>query len=209
MASQSELRQRARSPVEAPSNTAGIAAARGAAALGGQRYGDSRGSLLGAVGTAQQAAMGQGPSQARAMIGQAAQQGVVNQLGMAAQARGPTLAAQQRQAAGIGAAAQMGQQQQLANLAAQEQIAARGQYLQGAQGLAGMDLQSMLAANQLQQGALSQEQQLQLQAMLASRGMDIQQLQQGRQFGMGLAGMIGNTAAQIGAGGAIPGGVLG
>jgi hypothetical protein len=114
-----------------------------------------------ATGLAQQAAMGNAPSQAQIQMQQGNDQAIKSQMAMAASARG---GARGQAAAQMGAQQQGAQMQQanvgnMANLRAQEMAQARSQF-------------SNAAAQQRQQGA--QEQQFQTQSELQQRGMNVQ-----------------------------------
>src|SRR5688572_428014 len=121
---------------------------------------------------------------------------------MAAQSRGGNLGAQARQAQGAGAAAQMGNAQQMATLRAQEVDAARA-------GLAGLSTSYTQGGLSQEANALGLQGQQAGQSLAAStqwglgqRGLDLEQLQGNRGFGLGvmggLTGAVG-TGAGIGA----------
>lgn len=152
-----------------------------------QNYGQDRGAQLGALNAYGQAMTGNAPSLAQAQLMAGRQQGVVDQLGMAAQARGGSLAAQQRQAQGIGAAGAMGLERDMAMQRAAEIEAARAGYAQQANTMAGMS-----------GGAMGQNADLAAQWGLGQRGMDLQALNQRQQFGLGIADRV--IGAGLGAG---------
>lgn len=111
-----------------------------------------------AQGTALAAYAPGGPSAAMMQQQAGQQQNIVDQMGMAANAQGGSLASQSRQVAGIGAAGGMAMIRDAAMLAAQEEDARRAGYAQQANTMAGMS-----------GGFLGQNASL----GLANRGMDI------------------------------------
>jgi hypothetical protein len=123
-------------------------------------------------------------------------------MGMAAQARGGSLAAQQRQAAAGSVAGQMANQQQMGQLRAQEQLAAEQAYAQQANQLG----QQAMAQQQFAQGALNQTTGMMYggenQMNMANRQASIQQMQNQRQFGVNMTnagvGAIGEVTKAAG-----------
>lgn len=138
-----------------------------------------------------------GPSAAQLQAGQMQQQNLVNQMGMAAQAQGGSMASQQRAGAAMGAASGMAGITQQAQLQAQEQQAAQQALAQqanvmGAQSQAGLQFGAgqNMAASQFVQSQGQQAGQFQQQ-------QDFTELQAQRERNMQLAQM-GLGAAQSG-----------
>lgn len=124
----------------------------------------TRGSQMGALNLQQQAAMGNAPSAAQNMAQSQIDNGINSQMAMAASARGGPLAvaSAQRQAAMQGAMSQQQGVAQIGALRAQEMSDARGQYMQGASGIRGQDLQNtqMMGNFGMQQQGLNNQNQL-------------------------------------------------
>jgi hypothetical protein len=178
-----------------------MGAFQGAADQGGSALAGARGAQGQAMGLLGAAARGEGPSVAQTMLGQQNAQNVATQQAMAAQGGGGNLAAQQRQAAGVGAAGAMAGQQQLATLRAGEMAAAQNAFAGQANTMADQGLQQQMGALGLQGAAAGQQLAAGTQWGLGQRGMDLQQLQGNRDFGLGIAqgiAGIGSSAAQIG-----------
>jgi hypothetical protein len=138
----------------------------GAAASAGDMS-RAQGSQRAALGMYQDAAMGQGPSQAQALMQSQGDQNMAQQMQMAAMQRGGNLGGQARSAVAGGLAAQNQTQNNLGAMAAQEQQA-------GMAGYAGMGTQ--MAGQAQQQQAMLQQQQM------ALMGMHTQNDQFGRQL---------------------------
>ncbi len=129
-------------------------------------------------------AAGEAPSLAQAQLEQAQQQNLTTQLGLASQARGGSLAAQQRQASAMGSAAATGTAQQMAQLRAAEQAQAEQAYMTQANQLAQQQMnREMLAQQQLQQ-MYGQMYAGGTQAAIAGRQQDIDAQLGRRQVGM-------------------------
>lgn len=173
---QNALRERANAPMGDAPQIGGA----------GANFEQDRASQMQAMGMLQQAAAGNAPSAAQAQLAAANQQNVTNQLGMAAQARGGTLGAQQRQAAGMGAAGQMATANQVAMMRAEEMAQARNAMAQQANAMAGMS-----------GGMLGQNAGLQAQWGMGGRGMDLQALQANRGFGLGVADKVMGAGAGL------------
>lgn len=192
-----DLRRRANSPGTMPVYGGMMDATRQAGIAGGLQQ-RGMGAAYDSLGMARQQAMGQGPSLAQAQLGQAQQANLVSQMGMAAQARGTGLASQQRQVGAMGAATGMATARDAAQLRMQEMQQARDAYAQQAQGLAGMGLSANQAAQAQLQNAYGTVYGGQMDWALQQRAMDMQALQNRRQFGMqiasGIAGGMGETA---------------
>lgn len=133
----------------------------------------AQGQALGAYG---QAVSGNAPSVAEAQARAGAAQSVVNQLGLTAMGSGGSLAAQQRQAAGMGAAGSMAANRDAAMLRASEIDAARAGLANQANAMAGM------SAAQLGQNA-----DLTAQWDLGQRELNLQAQQQRKQNQLGWA----------------------
>lgn len=163
----------------------------GEAAAGGmEAMNAARGQQNEALGLMRGAAMGQAPSEAEAMMAAANQQNVVNQMGMAAQGRGGNLAGQARQASAMGAASAMGTANQAAALRAQEMAAARNAYGSMSSGMADQGMQQYM-------GSMG----MSADYGLGQRGLDLQQRQGNRDFGLGIMGGItgmGEAAGKVG-----------
>lgn len=194
-----ELKQRGMDVPQPEYNQGAMQSFQNAATQGGQAAAFGRGGMADAMGMYGDAAAGKGTSVAQAQLAQSGQQTIADQQAMAAQARGGNLGSQARQAGAAGAAAQMGTAQNMATLRAQEIDAARAglagtsaQYAQGglAQQGMGLGLQGQAAGQQLAS---------ETQWGLGQRGLDLEQLQGNRGFGLGM--MQGITgAAGTGAG---------
>lgn len=155
------------------------------------QLGQGLGAANDALGMARAAALGQGgPTLAQQQLAAGRQQGLVDQMGLAAQAQGSSLASQQRAVAGMGAANQMGLARDTAALQMQEQAAAQQAYAQQAQALAGMGLQAHMGAQGLLQGAYGTQYQGAQNWALAQRELDQAALAARRKFGMQVAGGI-------------------
>lgn len=184
----------------APQYDAGtMGAFQNAAAQGGTALGAARGAQGDALGLLGAAARGEGPSVAQAQLAQQNASNVATQQAMAAQGRGGNLAAQQRQASAAGAAGAMAGQQQLAQLRAGEMMAAQNAYAGQANAMADQGLQQQMGALGLQGAAQGQQLAAGTQWGLGQRGMDLQQLQGNREFGLqaaqGVMGAIGSIGA--------------
>lgn len=159
---------------------------------------NARGSQQDALSLAQSAAMGNQPSAAEYQMRQGLGDAARQQMAMAASARGPSGLAmgQYNAAANTGAMQQQGVNQ-AAQLRAQEMAQARGQYLQGAQGLRGQDLSQAMG----QEGLLQNTQSAQLQAQanaaqLAERQWEAQS-KMDEEAARAQEGMAGNIAGGV------------
>lgn len=202
-----DTRRAANTPVNAPQHQ-GLAPAQQALGAGQRAYGMGRAAQNDALGMLSRSAAGQGPSVAQQQMTAGSQQNLVNQMGMAAQQRGGTMAGQARQVQGMGAAAAMGLQQQAAQLRAQEMQAAQQAQAQQANTMAGMDLQQLLAAQQQVQGVTGQMYGTEAEIALANRQAAMQQQaanrafgMQGLQMGLGAIAGLGGTMMLPGMGG--------
>lgn len=163
----------------------------------GAQYGASRDAQRGALEGLQAAAAGEAPSQAQAMLAQNTARTAGLQQALTAGGRGGNMAGQARQGAAAGAAAMMGGQEQAAQLRAAEMESARAALANQANTMAGMDTQRQLAMEGLSQGAY----QTQLAAELQQRGLNIGQVQNDRNFGLGILGGVagvGEAAGKLG-----------
>ena len=155
------------------------------------QLGQGLGAANDALGMARAAALGQGgPTLAQQQLAAGRQQGLVDQMGLAAQAQGSSLASQQRAVAGMGAANQMGLARDSAALQMQEQAAAQQAYAQQAQNLAGLGLQAHMGAQGLLQGAYGTQYQGAQDWALQQRALDQQALENRRRFGTQIASGI-------------------
>jgi hypothetical protein len=215
-----DTRRAANTPVSAP-NHQGLQPAQQAATAGQQAYGMGRAAQQDVYGMLQSNAAGRGPSVAQQQLQAGAQSNLVNQMGMAAQARGGSLASQQRAAQGMGSAAAMGLNRDAGMMRAQEMQAAQAALTGQANTMAGMDLQQMLAAQQALQGVTGQMYGTEAQIAEANRQAAMEQQQRNRAFGMQLGQMgmgaiagLGSTmmlpgmGAGMGGGGAAGGGMV-
>lgn len=159
-----------------------------------------RGQAQDAMGMSRAAAMGEGPSVAQAQLQAGRQAGLVDQMGMMAQQQGTGLAAQQRQASGMGAANQMGLARDTASLRANEIAQARGEYAAQAQAQQQMGLQQHLAGQGMQQQALGQQYDGQMGYQLATRDQDMKALEGRRNYVRGIVGdAVGGVTGIAGA----------
>jgi hypothetical protein len=197
-----DTRRAANTPVSAPTHQ-GMLPAQQQAASAQQAYGLGRAAQRDVYGQMSASAQGQGPSLAQAQAAQASQQNLVNQMQQTAMGRGGSMAAQARQAQGMGSAAAMGLAQQQAQLAMQEQQAAQAAQAQQANLMAGMDLQQLMAAQQAQQGVASQMYAGQMQVDLANRQAAMEQQARNRALGMQLGQMGLGAVANLGTAGAM------
>jgi hypothetical protein len=202
-----DTRRAANTPVSAPQHQ-GLGAAQQALGAGQRNYGLGRAAQNDAMGMLTRSAAGQGPSVAQQQLGAGNQQNLVNQIGMAAQQRGGTMASQARQVQGMGSAAAMGLSQQAAQLRAQEMMAAQQAQAAQANTMAGMDLQQLLAAQQGFQGVTGQMYGTEAEIALANRQAAMEQQQRNRAFGMqglqmglGAVAGLGGTMMMPGMGG--------
>lgn len=186
----SNLRQSNRRAARGQAETAthsGFAEQRDQAAMAGHQYGLARGQQMDALDLQRQRAMGQAPSLAQQQMAQSQQQGIVDQMALTSQARGGSLAAQQRQAQAGAVAGQMANRQQMGQLQAQEQLAAEQAYAAQANQLG----QQAMAQQQFAQGALNNTTGMMYggenQMNMANRQASIQQMNNQRQFGLGVA----------------------
>jgi hypothetical protein len=196
-----EIRDDARRPVGWTQHE-GLGAAAAANEAGISAYGQGTARQGDVYGMLSDRAQGRGgPSMAQMQLAQGSQQNVVNQMGMAAQGRGGGLAAQARQVQGMGAAAQMGLNQQTSQLQLAEQQQAEAMMAQQANTMAGQDLTQMLAAQQGLQSVYGQQYGGNLQTNLANQQnrmqmyqMDLERRKNNRAFATGLidsgAGMV-------------------
>jgi hypothetical protein len=178
-----DTRRAANTPVAAPQHQ-GLGAAQQAVGMGQRNYGLGRAAQNDAMGMLTANAAGQGPSVAQQQLAAGSQQNLVNQMGMAAQQRGGSLAAQSRQVQGMGSAAAMGLNQQAGQLRAQEMMAAQAAQAQQANTMAGMGLQEQLAAQQGLQGVTGQMYGTEAEIAMANRQAAMEQQQRNRTFGM-------------------------
>lgn len=121
----------------------------------------SRAEGLNALGLQREAAMGNAPSQAAILMGQANDQAMANQMSLAAGARGPAAMAMSQQSA-LGNQANMATQSanNIGALRAQEMAQARGAYSQQTAALRAQDLQAqgMSADQAYRQAGLEMQQ---------------------------------------------------
>lgn len=158
--------------VNANMQNLGLGAMQGAQQSAGQ-YDQARDQQMRALGMYQDAAQGQGPSQAQALMQSQGDQNMAQQMQMAAMGRGGNMGGQARSAVAGGLAAQNQTQQNLGAMAAQEQQAGMagyaglgsqmaGQAQQGQQMYAGqqmglMDMQSQYDQHLRQQALASKQ----------------------------------------------------
>lgn len=183
-----DTRRAANTPVVAPQHQ-GLGAAQQALGAGQRNYGLGRAAQNDAMGMLTRNAAGQGPSVAQQQMAAGSQQNLVNQIGMAAQQRGGTLASQARQVQGMGSAAAMGLNQQAGQLRAQEMMAAQQAQAAQANTMAGMDLQQLLAAQQGLQSITGQMYGTEAEIAMANRQAAMNQQAGNRAFGMQLGEM--------------------
>lgn len=169
------------------SSDAGVAEAAAANARAQALYEQTRAEQGAANSLLAQAAAGNVPSRAEAMLRTGNQQNLVDQIGLTAGARGGSLSGQMRAIGGMGAASAMGTNQAASALRAEELANARNALAANTNAMAGMDLQQLLQA----QGMVNE-------TALANRGMDINQLANNRQFGLQIGQGLGNMAGQLG-----------
>ncbi len=169
------------------------------------------GAAYDSLGMARDAAMGMGgPSLAQQQLAAGSQANVVNQMGLAAQAQGGSLASQQRSIAGMGAASGMALNRDAGMMRMQEQQAAQAAYAQQAQGLAGMGMQANQFAQGQFQGAAGQVYQGQMDWQLQQRALDQQALENRRRFGQQVAaGVFEAGKGVVGMAGGMPPGMGG
>lgn len=173
----------------------------GAAGRGATATSYGRSGLAGAMDMYRNAAEGNAPSVAENQMRQGADQSIANQMSMQAQGSGGNLASAQRAGAASGAAIGMQTNADAANLRAAEIAEARQGLAAASQGY----MQGGLGEQQMGLAGLGQASGQQLAADtqwgLGQRGLDLEQLQGNREFGMNLAnsavGAIG-TAAGVG-----------
>jgi len=118
--------------------------------MAGVEYEQARRSQEGALGMYRDAAMGQGPSQAQALMQAQGDRNMAQQMQMAAGGRSGNVAAQAQAAQAAGLAAQHDTRQQLGAMAAQEQQA-------GMAGYAGLGTQMAGQAQAMQQAQMQQQ----------------------------------------------------
>ncbi len=191
-----DLRKRANNPGAQPVY-GGTNAAITQAGLAGAMQNRGMGAAWDSLGMARDSAMGRGPSLAQQQLQAGSQANLVNQMGLAAAAPGSSLAAQQRQVAGMGSAGAMALNRDAAQLRAQEMQAAQAAYASQAQGLAGMGMQSNLAAQQNLQNAYGTQYQGQMDWALQQRAMDQRALEDRRRLGMQIGAGIFEVGKSI------------
>lgn len=163
----------------------------------GANYGmadQARGEQASALQMQRQAAMGNAPSRAELLQGKVTDDAINSQMALAASARGgPGAQALAARMAGTNAATmQQAGARDLSALRADEMARARGEYMQGATGIRGQDVQQ----SQYDASAANQSNQFNAQAQLASRGQnDAQQMGYEKLgFGVNQADMAGRDA---------------
>lgn len=163
----------------------GLGAMQGAGAAAGD-LDRAQQDQYGALGMYRDAAMGQGPSQAQALMQGQGDRNMAQQMQMAAMGRGGNIAGQAQAAQAAGLAAQYDTRQQLGQMAAQEQQAGLAGYAGLGSQMAGQAQQMQLAQQQQQLGLLGiqsgYDQHLRQQA-LASKQAQTQRNQGWAQFG--------------------------
>lgn len=197
---QSNLRQQNRRAARGQAQTAqhsGFAEQRDQAAIAGHQYGLAQGVQADALDLQRRRATGEAPSLAQMQVARQQQQGIVDQMSLASQGSGGSLAAQSRQAQAGAAAAQMGNIQQMGQLRAQEQLAAEQQFAQQANVMG----RQAMGQQQFAQGALNQTTGMMYggenQMNMANRQASIQQMQNQRQFGLGVANQGVEAVGQV------------
>ena len=176
----------------------GLGAMQGGAAAAGDVH-RAQQAQMGALGMYQDAAMGNGPSQAQAMMQAQGDRNVAQQMQLAAGGRSGNVAAQAQAAQAAGLAAQYDTRQQLGQMAAQEQQAGMAGYAGLGTQMAGQGLQAQNMYTQQQLGLLG----MQAQHNQFGRSLDLERdkyrtqknqgwAQFGTQTGMGvLEGVFG------------------
>jgi len=143
----------------------------GLSGTSGAAYGTDRAQQAAALDAYRRAASGNAPSQAQLMLQQQTAANVGNFQSAIAGGRGGNMAAQGRQMAAMSGAAQMGGQQQIAQLRAQEMEAARAGQATLASTMAGQSSDRQMQAEQMRMGGAG----MQLDADLSQRGLNIGQ----------------------------------
>lgn len=167
---------------------------------GAAAYG--RGEMRGAMGMYKDMAQGNGPSVAENQMRQGADQAIANQMTMGAMGSGGNLGSAMRGASAAGAGMNMQTNADAATLRAGEQQAAMAGYAGLASGYAQGGLAQQAGAQGLQGQMGGQQLAADTQWGLGQRGLDLEQLQGNRGFGLGVAqGLTGaaGTGASIGA----------
>ena len=180
-------------------NEGTMGAFQGAAQQGGAGFASAQQDQQAALGMYQDAAAGNAPSVAEGLMQQGQDQAVANQMAMAAGGRTGNVASAANSAGQMGSGMAMQGAQQASQLRAAEIDAARA----GAAGLstnmAGQSLQQQGMGLAGMGQASGQQLAADVQTQLGQRGLDIEQLQGNRGFGLGVAkgvtGAIGTVAS--------------